>query len=299
MSGGLRAAAGAGLVAGTAWPPAVGRRHLADTPLGTLHLRTLGPAGDAAPSRPPLVLLHMSAQSGAQFVHVAPLLARDRLVVMADRIGFGDSDPLPARPFGLDEVARATVAAVEAVAGDGPFDLFGIHTGSTEAVEIAARTAPARVRRAAVVALPAFSPEEVEQFRGLFKPPPPPADDGRLLRWLWRFSTGPFTPPLDRPGWGPAQVHALVVQHLKAWPDAWRMFHCVFDHPTAELARTVRQPFLVLAPGDELRDLTLRSFPLLGPNGRLTQLPHMDFEVLTLHAEEMAATLRAFYDEED
>lgn len=277
----------------TAWPPAAGRRRLVETPLGALHVRTLGEAG----GRPPLVLLHMSAQSSAQFAHVAPLLARDRLVVMPDRIGFGDSDPLPGRPFGLDEVARATLAALDGVGVTGAFDVFGIHTGSTEAIELAARTAPGRVRRAAIVALPAFSPDEVEQFRGLFKPPPPPADDGRLLRWLWRFSTGPFTPPLDRAGWGATQVQGLVVQHLKAWPDAWRMFHCVFDHPTAELAAQVRQPLLVLAPGDELREITLRSFPLLGPDARLVELPHMDFEVLTLHAEELAARLRGFLDE--
>ena len=163
----------------------------------------------------------------------------------------------------------------------GQFDVFGIHTGSSEAIELAAATAPERVRRVAIVALPAFSAEEVEQFRGLFKPPPPPADDGRLLRWLWRFSTGPFTPPLDREGWGVEGVHALVVRHLKAWPNAWRMFHAVFDYDVAARAARVRQPLLVLAPGDEL------------------ELPHLDFEVLTLNAEEIAGHLRAFLDAAD
>lgn len=266
------------------------RRHLVDTDLGTIHLRTCGSG-----QRTPLVLLHMSPQSSDQHALLAPLLGSDRLVVMPDRIGFGDSDPLPDRPFTLEEVAAATLQAVTAL-GVGEFDVFGIHTGSSEAVELAAGTAAGRVRRAAIVALPAFSPEEVEQFRGLFKPPPAPADDGRLLRWFWRFATGPFAPSLERRGWGAVQVHELVVRHLKAWPDAWRMFHAVFDYPVGERAAQVRQPLLVLAPGDELREITLRSFPLLGPNATLRELPGMDFEVLTLNAPEIAAELRAFFD---
>ena len=270
------------------------RRHLVPTALGTVHVRTLGEPG----RHPALVLLHMSPQSGEQMAHIAPLLAADRLVVMPDRIGFGDSDPLPAGAFTLEQIAAATLEAVTAVVGEGPLDVFGIHTGSDEAIQLAAGTAPDRVRRVAIAALPAFSEDEVEQFRGLFKPPPPPADDGRLLRWLWRFSTGPFTPSLEREGWGVAQVHALVVRHLKAYPDAWRMFHCVFDFPVAERARQVRQPFLVLAPGDELRDITLRTFPELGPNARLVDLPHMDFEILTLDAPEVARHLVHFLDED-
>ena len=269
------------------------RRHLVDTSLGVLHVRTHGEG-----ARTPLVLLHMSPQSSEQHALIAPLLGSDRLVVMPDRIGFGDSDPMPERPFTLEEVARATLEAVTALGVD-RFDVFGIHTGSSEAVELAAATAPERVRRIAIVALPAFSAEEIVQFRGLFKPPPLPADDGRLLRWLWRFSTGPFTPVLGRPGWGVEQIHALVVRHVKAWPDAWRMFHAVFDYPVGERAAQVTQPFLVLAPHDELLEITRRALPALGPQARVLELPHLEFEVLTLAAPELAGHLRSFLDAPD
>ena len=183
------------------------RRHLVETSRGAIHLRTHG-GGD----RTPLVLLHMSPQSSDQHALIAPLLGSDRLVVMPDRLGFGDSDPLPKAPFTLAEIARVTLEAVTAL-GVGRFDVFGIHTGSSEAVELAAVTAPERVRRVAVVAVPAFSADELAQFRDLFKPPPPPADDGRLLRWLWRFATGQFQPALDRPGWGVEHAHAIQPVH--------------------------------------------------------------------------------------
>ena len=266
------------------------RRHLVETSRGTIHLRTHG-GGD----RTPLVLLHMSPQSSEQHALIAPLLGSDRLVVMPDRLGFGDSDPLPAEPFTLEEVARVTLEAVTALGVD-RFDVFGIHTGSSEAIELAAATAPERVRRVAVVAVPAFSAEELEQFRGLFRAPPPAADDGRLLRWLWRYSTGQFQPAFDRPGWGVEQAHAQVVKHLKAFPDAWRMFHAVFDHPLTERLPAVRQPFLVLAPNDEILEPTRRARALFPPQTQYRELPGLDFEVLTLNAGEIAGHLRAFLD---
>lgn len=266
------------------------RRHLVETSRGAIHLRTHG-GGD----RTPLVLLHMSPQSSDQHALIAPLLGSDRLVVMPDRLGFGDSDPLPEAPFTLAEIARVTLEAVTALGVD-RFDVFGIHTGSSEAVELAAATAPERVRRAVVVAVPAFSADELEQFRGLFKPPPPPADDGRLLRWLWRYATGQFQPALDRPGWGVEHAHAQVVKHLKAFPDAWRMFHAVFDHPIGERIGQVRQPLLVLAPHDEILETTRRARALFPPQTQYRELLGMDFEVLTLNGDEIAGHLRAFLD---
>jgi pimeloyl-ACP methyl ester carboxylesterase len=266
------------------------RRHLVETALGTMHLRTHG-GGD----RTPLVLLHMSPQTSEQHHLIAPLLGTDRLVVMPDRIGYGDSDPLPRGPFTLEQVAAATLEAVTALGVD-RFDVFGIHTGSSEAIELAACTAPDRVRRASVVAVPAFSEEELAVFRPLFREPPPPADDGRLLRWLWRYSTGQYQPQIGREGWGAEQVHAQIVKHLKAWPESWRMFHCVFDYPVAERVGLVRQPLLVLTPNDEIREITLRTQPQFPPQARLLELPHMDFEVLELNAPEIAGHLRAFLD---
>jgi pimeloyl-ACP methyl ester carboxylesterase len=269
------------------------RRHLVETSHGAIHLRTHG-SGE----RTPLVLLHMSPQSSEQHALIAPLLGSDRLVVMPDRLGFGDSDPLPAEAFTLEEIARVTLEAVTALGVD-RFDVFGIHTGSNEAIELAAVTAPTRVRRVAVVAVPAFSADELERFRGLFRAPPPPADDGRLLRWLWRFSTGQYQPALDRPGWGVEQAHAQVVKHLKAYPDAWRMFHAVFDHPIAERLPAVRQPLLVLAPNDEIFETTRRARALFPSQTHYLELPGLDFEVLTLDAGEIAGHLRAFLDAPD
>src|SRR5262245_64843041 len=100
------------------------------------------------PDATPLVLLHMSPLSGRMFDRIAPDLARDRQLVVPDRLGFGASDRLAA-PLRFEEYARSTLDALDAL-GIGTFDVCGIHSGSCEAIELAVAHG-GRVRRAAIV----------------------------------------------------------------------------------------------------------------------------------------------------
>ena len=121
-------------------------RRLLSTRHGHLPLRING-EGD-----PPLVLLHMGLASGRMFRHITPRLSAGRRVVVPDRLGFGSSDhPRPGLTLG--DYADATLEALDA-AGIGQFDVAGVHTGSCESIDLAARY-PDRVRRIAVVTGPA------------------------------------------------------------------------------------------------------------------------------------------------
>ena len=62
------------------------------------------------------------------------------------------------------------------------------------------------------------------------------------------------------------------------------------------MVREVRQPFLVLAPHDDLWEVTKRALPDLPPDARVVELPHMSYEVFTLNAEELADEVRSFLD---
>ena len=106
--------------------PAV-RRQLVATRHGQVHLRLAGEPGGSAPS---LVLLHFTPYSSLQFEPFMQLLASDRLVLAADRLGFGCSDPHPTPGLSLAGIAAATLEAVDAVLGGQQFDLIGIHTGA-------------------------------------------------------------------------------------------------------------------------------------------------------------------------
>lgn len=262
-------------------------RRLVRTPHGYLHVATAG-AGDATP----LLLLHMSPLSGRMWDAMVQRMARDRLVVVPDRLGFGDSDRLAA-PISLAEYARATVLALDEL-GLERVDVLGIHTGSCEAIELAA-VHPGRVRRIAIVAIPALDSEERRAFKATYGDAPVPASAaGEHLTetWSWWREADP-----DR-DWPPDLVHARVLDHLRAGPNVWWTYHAVFDYPTAERLAQVRQPLLVLGPHDDLWEQTRRAIPLLPAQSRFVELPHLGYEVFTLAADEMADVITPFLEEE-
>ena len=269
-------------------------RHLLPTRLGRLHVRTCVPAQE--PVKPPLVLLHMSPQSSRMWDRVAPLLAVDRLVVMPDRIGFGDSDHVD-RQLAFEEYADATLDALDALhalggAGLERFDVIGAHTGSCEVVELAV-TRPQRVRRAGILAVPVMTREEAAAYKAQYAPPRPPQLDGSHLTDVWNWWLRWL--PAD---WGLDLVHRRTLDILKAEPDNWRVFHAVFDYAYAEQLARVTQPFLVLAPRDDLWELTERALPLCPPQTQVVDLPHITLEGWWRFPEELAGHVRAFLDAE-
>ena len=268
-------------------------RHLADTRLGQMHVRLAGPTGPAD-AHPPLVLLHMSPLSGHMFDLVLPQLAADRVVVLPDRMGFGQSDRLAA-PVPFESYAAATADALDELGID-EFDVFGIHTGSCESVEHAVAR-PGRVRRAGVAAVPVFTPQEVADFKAHYNAPPElHADGSHLARyWDWWTQAGIWWEEQGRPAWSPELRFSRVRDHLIAGPDVWWTYHAVFDYPMGERVAAVTQPFLVLAPHDDLWAQTERGLALLPPGAEVVDMPDADSEIFTLNAGEVAAHLRRFF----
>ena len=272
----------------------VADRHLLPTRLGRLHVRTLAPATAGAAPRTPLVLLHMAPQSSRMWDRVAPLLAADRLVVMPDRIGFGDSDHvdrlLPFRTY-----AEATLDALDGLAAAtgwelGRFDAVGAHTGSVEAVELAVME-PGRVRRAGVLALPVMSAAQAEAFRGEYGPPVPPQLDGSHLTAVWEWWLRWL--PAE---WGLDLVHQRTIDVLRSQPGTWLAYHSVFAHDFAGALAQVTQPLLVLAPRDDLWELTEAALPLCPPQTEVVDLPHITLEGWWRFPGELAGHVRAFLD---
>jgi pimeloyl-ACP methyl ester carboxylesterase len=249
-------------------------------------VRTLGRGGT------PLLLLHMSPLSGRMWDAVAPRLARDRHVIIPDRIGFGDSDRLTA-PLAFPEYALATLDLLDALEVD-VVDVLGIHTGACEAIELAS-THEHRVRRIAIVALPAMSDDERRDFKANYGPPPEPVSDGsHLLRyWQWWSTADESTE------WPVELVHSRVLDHLRAGPNVWWTYHAVFDYPAGERAASVRRPFIVFGPHDDLWETTRRAVTALPEHAVFVELPHLGYEIFTLAADEMGERVCAFFDEED
>ena len=256
-------------------------RTLIETSAGYMHVRTEGSG------QTPLVLLHMSPLTGSQFDPIAPLLATDRLVVIPDRIGFGHSDRV-SEPLSIVEHARATLDVLDAL-GIEQFDLFGGHTGSVEAVEMAV-SYPDRVRRVAVDGLVIYDAADEQSFRGRYVPPPRPTEDGSHLAWYWSWWAG-----LRLPDWDAAFMQWRTFDHIDSSPDFWKTYIAVIDHPHREQIPLVTQPFLVLAPRDHLYEQTHAARDILPPQAEFLDLPHLLCdEPVAFASREVAEHLTSF-----
>ena len=259
-------------------------RHLVQTRHGTMHLRVTRDREGTLP----LVLLHMSPLSGQMFDRIVPLLAPDRRVVVPDRLGFGRSDRLAA-PMRLEEYALATLDALDA-AGVDQFDVVGIHTGSTEAVELATGHAE-RVRRVGIVAIPVFTAEELAAFKSHYFEPPDPAADGSHLTWVWNWW---HEWQQKEPLWTIELMHDRVVDHMDSWPFFWWTYHSVFDYPMPDRLARVEQPLLVLAPHDDLWAQTQNGREYLPDHAQFLELPHLALEIFNVATAEITGYVRKF-----
>jgi pimeloyl-ACP methyl ester carboxylesterase len=258
------------------------RRHLVDAGEGQMHVRTVGEGGT------PLVLLHSQVVSSRWYDYTAPLFATDRLVVMPDRIGYGDSDPAD-RPLSFPEFAKLTLGALDEI-GVATFDAAGIHSGGIEAIELAVQQ-PDRVRRVATITAPVFTDEERPAIKEMFGPPPELADDGSHLEFAWGWWQG-----AQPDGFDLEVVQDWLIDHLKAWPNYWWTFGQAIDYPMAEKLPQITQPLMLLIPHDDIHEQTQRAVPLLPDGAEVVDLPHMTnvMAVLTTHVEEVCGHLRRF-----
>lgn len=259
------------------------RRALVSTEYGSVHVESVG-------SGPPLVLLHMSPLSGRMFDQVVGPLSAAHQVVTVDRLGFGVSDR-GVTGMTLPDHARATL---EALAGFQiqEFDIVGIHSGSTEAIEMACQQ-PERIRSVTVVGLVVLTRAEAEVFRPTVDAPAP-VRSGRHLQWYWGYWDHVRSISSTAERWPAELTHSRVVDHLSSWPDAKATYDAVFDYATRNRLPEVIPPLLVLCPKDEFWDISRRTRPTLPPQARFIELPDIDYEAFTFGSERLIQEICKF-----
>ena len=115
----------------------------------SLHWAELGGNGAAATSAPPVVLLHGLTDSHLTWKSVAPLLARDRRVLMPDLPGCGLSSR-PDASYALDWHARVIARWLESM-GLTEVDIVG-HSFGGGVAQVLLLECPERIRRIVLVA---------------------------------------------------------------------------------------------------------------------------------------------------
>ena len=105
------------------------RRAFADTPHGQIHYAWTGQGT-------PLLLLHQTPRSWAEYRLVMPILGKKYRVIAMDTVGFGDSY-VPEAEGAIEAYARGVVDFLGALSLP-RVSLVGHHTGGVIALEVAA-----------------------------------------------------------------------------------------------------------------------------------------------------------------
>ena len=112
------------------------RHGYVDDRFGQLHYSIAQPAGGS--TKTPIVLLHQSPNSSVEYDALVVELGKDRTAIAFDTPGHGGSDGPMTQPK-LEDYAAAIAEGLKNMGyGDSkPVDIFGNHTGSRTATEVA------------------------------------------------------------------------------------------------------------------------------------------------------------------
>ena len=262
-------------------PPAVKCAYM-ERPHGLLHYRTVRPA---TPQRPPVLILHQSASSGRCYEHLAAAIGEDRTVVVPDTPGFGASDPLPQPPL-IEDLAKVAAGVIEEL-GLGSVDVFGDHTGTKTAVELAV-TRPDLIRRVVLHAPAVFNEQELLALRTRDSAIHSPNADGShvMMRWNWRRENLACAPIVLR--------EMEMVEALRSGPFAEHGHHAALQYDMAGNLQKVRQKVCIL----RLRDLweQVGRTQDLVRDGVMFELPDFGRESLTMRHRQLATITKDFLD---
>lgn len=266
------------------------KRHYADSRFGQLHYRIA--SGEGEDTAVPLLCLHQTPSSGADWLPVMAPLASGRTVIAVDTPGYGMSDA-PPEPASIEDFAEImaqlmTDLAAEGVIAAGPFDVMGFHTGSLVATQLA-RSLPGTVRRVVTFGLAAY-PAEIREVKltNLLKAFPPPGPNLDHVEKLWSI-IGELSDP--RVSW--EERHISMAECLRLGTRMPWGYISVYRFDFLGAMAQVEQPVLVMNPEDDLWEVTLATAHTFR-NGRRVDLEGVKHGVLKLETARVVDEIARF-----
>jgi len=261
------------------------RRSFVNGPFGQVHIRIS--EAESPNEHLPLVLLHQSPKSGREFLKLMIALSKTRTVIAIDNPGHGESDvPAAIDDATIENYAKSVWSVLDTL-GYEKVDLFGNHTGSKVACEIACQNSE-RVRTIIMVSALVLSEEELQNFEAMFQPI-----------------------PLDEAGTRFTKAWAAIVKHAKSYSDmtdmaasfaenfrageAYEWGHkAAFEYSRLfkDKVSSLNNRIIVFNPGDMLFHLTPRVAPLL-QNGKVIDFPDWGFGFQDTFTNEAVAAIEA------
>lgn len=180
-------------------------------------------------SGPPLLLIHQSPRSSAEYDGVMRQWGERFTCIAPDSPGFGHSEPLPIERPTTEDYADAILEFAEA-AGFRGIAAYGFHSGGIFLMN-ALKRHPERFVALAVGGYPRFHPHELDDVGEAYLPPFVPQPFGEHLLWAWNRMLEqswyfPWYKPeqprrMSAPHADPEMLHPQVMDLLMAG-DAYR-----------------------------------------------------------------------------
>ncbi len=132
---------------------------------------------------PPLVLIHQSPRSSAEYEPLMAHWAKDFTCLAPDTPGFGESAPLPMATPHVNDYADAVLAFMDALGLD-TAGAYGTHSGAITLIT-AAKRAPHRFAAIAANGYAVWTDAERRDFGANYTPAFVPLPYGEHLTWAW------------------------------------------------------------------------------------------------------------------
>ena len=237
-------------------PAAESRQRYVDLVHGQVRIRTRGPVS----STTPVLLLHDLPGSPRQVEGLARLLSVDRLTIVPDLPGLGESDPLPSPTLGayvsiLDDTLQAL--------GIDTVDVVAEGLGTVFAAALAANR-PQRVRRTVLDGVPVIRSRDRKRYVREYCPRVVPDRAGSHLLRLWeQLRTAHISWPWFERSASAARVrdaqldafelHDALVAAMKQPDHYGDAARAALDAAVRDIARGVSQPTLVMQDARDVR----------------------------------------------
>ena len=258
---------------------------------GQLHYLKGSPANGQS-IFPPLVLLHQNPSSSVEYKYLVAEMAKDREVIAFDTPGNGMSD-WPPEPQNMTGYAFAFADGIAnlGLAKNGPVDVFGYHTGTLLAAELAI-IAPAKVGRVVMSGIPNRTDEQrVEHLRQIEEGPKLTEDGAQVLNqlhMLWEFVV-----VRRQPGIPLRRAVEMFTEKAKPLDRYWWPYIGVWTYDFKGRFPLIRQPVVILQPHEPLLEYSRAAAELMATS-TFVELPDLERDVFDVGIPTFARELRNY-----
>tara|TARA_B100000686_G_C16770706_1_gene964965 strand:+ start:697 stop:1506 length:810 start_codon:yes stop_codon:yes gene_type:complete len=237
-------------------------------------------------SKPPLLCFHLSPGSARMFNKFILEMGKDRVAIAVDTPGYGNSSP-PDGPIKIEEYAGCLGEIIDNFKFD-QVDLFGSHTGSRLAVELAYMR-PDKVRRLILHGAAVYTEKELEKQKREFGPMPFDPEGMHISqKWTgwaeWKKGDVSYE-----------MVGRYVADSIRDFERSWWAHKAVFEHDMNERLSSLEKKILVICVNDDIRIPTLRAEKII-KNGKFLDRPQWSHWFLEVYTAEASGIVREFLD---